>query len=159
MPATVLDVGCGQGRNALPLARMGFEIVGTDLSKVGIDQMNALAEREALPITGLVADIFVFEDYGAYDFILLDSMFHFRKSEKKQELDLLGKIFHALKARGQLVICMQAAPAKVELLETSAKEHPSLTQIVAERFDYIFEDRDSGHRSVSEYVMRVWQKS
>ena len=28
----VLDIGCGAGRNALPLARLGWRVVGTDLS-------------------------------------------------------------------------------------------------------------------------------
>jgi tellurite methyltransferase len=34
----LLDVGCGQGRNAIPLAQIGFEVKGIDISKVGIEQ-------------------------------------------------------------------------------------------------------------------------
>ena len=30
--ARALDIGCGAGRNALPLARMGWSVVGNDLS-------------------------------------------------------------------------------------------------------------------------------
>ena len=32
----VLDLGCGQGRDAIPLARMGFEVRAIDSSQVGI---------------------------------------------------------------------------------------------------------------------------
>jgi SAM-dependent methyltransferase len=31
--ARALDIGCGAGRNALPLARLGWHVVGTDLSE------------------------------------------------------------------------------------------------------------------------------
>jgi SAM-dependent methyltransferase len=40
----VLDVGCGAGRNAVPLARAGFSVIGTDLSRPMLD---AAAERDA----------------------------------------------------------------------------------------------------------------
>jgi len=32
MNGRVLDIGCGAGRNALPLAQLGWHVVGTDLS-------------------------------------------------------------------------------------------------------------------------------
>ena len=40
---TVLDIGCGAGRNAVPLAAMGWHVVGTDLSW---PMLQAAAARE-----------------------------------------------------------------------------------------------------------------
>jgi ubiquinone/menaquinone biosynthesis C-methylase UbiE len=41
--ARLLDIGCGAGRNAVPLARMGWQVAGTDLSR---PMLRAAAERE-----------------------------------------------------------------------------------------------------------------
>jgi len=46
----VLDVGVGQGRNALFLARKGFSVDAIDTSLVSIETVRSLAEREDLPI-------------------------------------------------------------------------------------------------------------
>jgi ubiquinone/menaquinone biosynthesis C-methylase UbiE len=40
----VLDIGCGAGRNAVPLARGGFMVIGTDLSQ---PMLEAAASRDA----------------------------------------------------------------------------------------------------------------
>ena len=40
--ARLLDIGCGAGRNAMPLARAGWEVVGTDLS---LPMLTAAAAR------------------------------------------------------------------------------------------------------------------
>ena len=42
--ARLLDIGCGAGRNALPLAHAGWEVVGTDLS---FPMLTAAAARVA----------------------------------------------------------------------------------------------------------------
>ena len=39
----VLDLGCGQGRDAIALARLGYSVTGIDNSQVGIDQMIRIA--------------------------------------------------------------------------------------------------------------------
>ena len=53
----VLDVGCGQGRDAIFIARKGHHVVGVDLSANGIRDLNDAAAQENLPIEGVVADI------------------------------------------------------------------------------------------------------
>ena len=56
----VLDLGCGQGRNAIPLARLGFEVTGVDLTKVGISQMNQIAKSENLTLVGVLSDMYIY---------------------------------------------------------------------------------------------------
>jgi SAM-dependent methyltransferase len=44
----LLDLGCGAGRNALPLARDGWEVLGTDLSWPMLRAASGRAEEEGL---------------------------------------------------------------------------------------------------------------
>jgi SAM-dependent methyltransferase len=47
----VLDIGTGQGRNALPLARLGLQVTGIDTSGTSIQIVRETAERENLPVS------------------------------------------------------------------------------------------------------------
>lgn len=44
----VLDIGTGQGRNLLPLMRMGFPVSGIDPSGTGLDRLREASRDEAL---------------------------------------------------------------------------------------------------------------
>ena len=46
----VLDVGAGQGRHSLVLARRGMDVHAIDPSRVGLDQLAATAKAESLPV-------------------------------------------------------------------------------------------------------------
>ncbi|CCH02775.1 methyltransferase type 11 [Fibrella aestuarina BUZ 2] len=52
----VLDVFCGYGRHALPLARMGAEVTGIDISAESIAELQADAQRENVPLRAIQAD-------------------------------------------------------------------------------------------------------
>lgn len=77
----VLDLGCGQGRDALVFARRGSRVLGVDLSAVGIAQLDAIAAAEGLDVTGVVADIATFEPPSDYDVVLLDRVLHMLVSD------------------------------------------------------------------------------
>ena len=49
-PGRVLDVACGQGRNSLWLCRNGFQVVGVDISDVGIQRAAESASRQNLSL-------------------------------------------------------------------------------------------------------------
>jgi ubiquinone/menaquinone biosynthesis C-methylase UbiE len=53
----VLDVGCGYGRVALPLARAGFEVEGLDLSEEMVDAGRRAADAEGLRVGFTVASM------------------------------------------------------------------------------------------------------
>jgi SAM-dependent methyltransferase len=45
-----LDVACGDGRDALLLARLGYDVDAVDVSDIAIDALRAAADQHALPI-------------------------------------------------------------------------------------------------------------
>ena len=74
--ASVLDVGCGQGRDAVWLARAGHPVTGIDPSAVGIGQLQDIAVSQSLPITAHVADLENFSLTETYDCVLFDRTLH-----------------------------------------------------------------------------------
>lgn len=72
----VLDIGCGQGRDALYIARLGHEVVGVDLSPSGIDQLREDTKNEDLLIEGVVADVVDYKPVGLFDVVLFDRTLH-----------------------------------------------------------------------------------
>lgn len=57
VPNKVLCIAAGQGRNALYLAKQGFEVTALDISKVGLEQLAKTAKGQQLSITTLDGDI------------------------------------------------------------------------------------------------------
>lgn len=74
--ARVLDLGCGQGRDSLLAARRGHEVVGVDVSEIGIAQMLEDAHAEGLDVTGIVCDVLDFRSQRRFDVVLLDRVLH-----------------------------------------------------------------------------------
>ncbi len=71
-PGRSLDLAAGEGRNALWLAEQGWDSTAVDFSEVAIEKARKIAERRAVALTGVVADL---ADYipepGAYDLVIL----------------------------------------------------------------------------------------
>ena len=53
----VLDVAMGTGRNAVYLARRGYEVDGIDISQEAIEAALALAQKEGVPVNVMPADL------------------------------------------------------------------------------------------------------
>jgi 2-polyprenyl-3-methyl-5-hydroxy-6-metoxy-1,4-benzoquinol methylase len=55
--ARALDVACGRGRHALPLARAGYAVLAVDWALPALQMVRRAARAAALDVTGLVADV------------------------------------------------------------------------------------------------------
>jgi SAM-dependent methyltransferase len=55
--ASVLDVPCGAGRHALPLAARGIRVTGFDISKTSIQALRTAARRKNLPVEARRGDL------------------------------------------------------------------------------------------------------
>ena len=154
----VLDLGCGQGRDAIALARLGYSVTGIDNSKVGIEQMNQVAQTEKLNLSGQVGDIYAFDNFGEFDFVLLDSMFHFAKKDQEKEVRFIQRILSGIKKGCLLIVCIQDSGKKVQILNQAIDFKGSFKQIADKKFKYIFEDYESGHKSESSYRMIIIEK-
>jgi len=114
----VLDLGCGQGRDALYLASLGYTVTGVDISDVGINQMLEEAKVKNIKVKGLVDDVYTFEVSKEYDVVLLDSMLHFYKNDIKKESDFLKRLLNDLKPGGILCVFIIEGKQRERILKS-----------------------------------------
>lgn len=81
-----LDIGAGDGRHCVLLARHGFEVEAIDVSEKGVKRIRELARRAHLRIAARVGDIADPDSITAtYDLIVADTVLgHFERSEAAQ---------------------------------------------------------------------------
>ncbi len=101
----VLDIGCGEGRNALPLARSGFHVEAWDNSAKEVRHLREQAKREGLCITSYDIDMrSLYIGFNRWNAILTIHCLHFldpKAAEKRLEhirLNLKRGGFHAMVA-------------------------------------------------------------
>lgn len=105
--ARVLDVGCGQGRDALFIARQGHDVTGVDISANGIRDLNEAAAKENLAVKGIVADITAFTPDGLFDVILIDRTLHMLPEPPR--LSVLQRLLDHAGAGGWVLIADEAS--------------------------------------------------
>lgn len=92
--ARVLDLGCGQGRDALFIARKGHHVVGVELAPTGVQHMLEDARSEGLPVDGVVADIVTYGPQGMFDVVVLDRVLHMLKEDEAKTAVLAKSAAH-----------------------------------------------------------------
>ena len=79
---SVLDLACGDGRNALFLAGNGFEVTAVDFSEAALNRLKRFAEKEKLTVYTQQIDLCCeenFDSLGNFDMIVCN---HYRLLSK-----------------------------------------------------------------------------
>ena len=71
-PGRALDLGSGEGRNAIWLAERGWRVTGVDWSAVGLARAAELARRRGVSVQWVQADLLGYEPAaGRFDLVLI----------------------------------------------------------------------------------------
>lgn len=65
----VLDIGCGEGKDAVYMAKQGYTVYAFDVTKSGIAKTQRLAKENNVEINAFIADINNFEINEKFDII------------------------------------------------------------------------------------------
>ena len=92
-PARALELGCGEGRNAIYMAGRGVDVTAIDLSPVAIQHAKKLAKKRKADVNFLAGDIFKAElERHAYQFVYDSGCFHHLTPHRRLSyLDLLDR--------------------------------------------------------------------
>lgn len=99
----VLDLGCGQGKEAFFLAKKGFDITAVDSSKIAIKQIKEKTRNNKLPINAIYCDAANYKIKNSeYDIIAAMNVMQFL--EKEEVVNLIKNIKTSLKNNGLIVL-------------------------------------------------------
>jgi SAM-dependent methyltransferase len=117
--ASVLDVGCGVGRQAVELATRGYEVLGLDLSLAMLSRASDNAQNRGAKLNFLQSDMLEMEFTELFDAAYcVGSTFGFFDDDKNA--DVIQRLHRALKPGGTLLL-------EVVNRDCAAQQHPAMT--------------------------------
>lgn len=130
-PGKALDLGMGEGRNAIYLAQQGWDVTGLDISDVAVGHAQEKALKLGVRIDAHVQNVFTF-DFGASRWDLI-SLLYFYIPEPHSTL--YQQITNGLKPGGHVIIEDVGQPVMEKLLRAQAKWEPTGLHLL--RLEYI----------------------
>lgn len=103
-PGRALDLGCGEGGDAVWLAERGWRVTGVDISATAVGRAAAMAKDRGVPqddITWVTADLATWQPAGSYDLV---SAFYMHSPIEFPRDAVLRRAAEAVAPEGHLLI-------------------------------------------------------
>jgi len=85
-PLKVLDIGCGEGKDAVFLARCGYDVSAFDISEAGLDKTKRLADKARVHVRTFRANLCDYRLDEGYDILFSSGTLHYIKPELRDEV-------------------------------------------------------------------------
>lgn len=85
-PMRLLDIGCGEGRNAVFFARNGYQVTAFDTSPKGVDKTKQLAADAGVEVSAFVANINEFRLDEEFDVLFSTGVLQYVPPQMRQDL-------------------------------------------------------------------------
>jgi len=82
----LLDIGCGEGRNAVFFARNGYRVDAFDISEKGVEKTVRLAKEAGVIVNAFKADLNRFRLSETYDILFSTGVLHSSDPSMRNEL-------------------------------------------------------------------------
>jgi SAM-dependent methyltransferase len=166
-PATVYDLGAGEGRTAVFLATRGYDVTAVDASGVGLRKAHALAARHSVRIDAQEADLTTWAPEEEKDAVVC-SFLHFAPADRPR----LYRMMQAAVRPGGIVAAEwfrpeqrtqnrpSGGPPSVDLMITAdeLREHfPEDGIVYLEDAQPVLSEGEH-HKGPAETVRLVWQR-
>jgi len=85
-PFKLLDIGCGEGKDAVFFARCGYDVSAFDISEAGLEKTRRLASSARVPVRTFRADLWDYRLNERYDVLFSSGSLHYIKPDLRDEI-------------------------------------------------------------------------
>lgn len=84
-PLRLLEIGCGEGRDAVFFARNGYDVSAYDIVPDGVLKAQKLAGLHCVPLNAFCADMLNFVPGTEYDIVYASRALHYLPAERRED--------------------------------------------------------------------------
>lgn len=85
-PYTLLDIGCGEGKDAVFFAKNGYIVSAFDIADAGLDKAKRLAAQHQVAVNFFKADLLDYRQDSTFDIVFSSGVLHYMPEGKRAEV-------------------------------------------------------------------------
>ena len=85
-PLKLLEIGCGEGKDAVFFARCGYDVTAFDVTQAGLEKTRRLADRARVPVRTFRANLWDYRLDETYDILFSSGVLHYILPKLRDEI-------------------------------------------------------------------------